>query len=368
MIIAQKIIIDAEVVNINYNETFAKIIGNAPYLEELPKERFTAFGEYIAEDRNIIIEWNQNKENYYIFESEDNKKYDYVDQVSNVDQYTYATEKEFDKKYFKVAYLAQDGKYVESVPFLVTNDSNGYEVKWIDTDDDGLEDVYEVFFETDTDKKDTDDDGLSDYEEIYMTLSDANVDDSIENGILDADADSDEDNLSNIKELELHTDPIEADTDGDNISDGKEMQNGTDPLKVDTDGDGLEDDDEEILQVNPLLKDSNENGIEDGEEYYKQVVDECNIKSDVFEDNDAIPQEIILEAKGNVNKTIEISEYNGSLKGEERDYVGKVIEMSNADIRSGKISFRIDEEYEIENYSTVMGMTNALLICYNDGE
>lgn len=87
-----------------------------------------------------------------------------------------------------------------------------------DTDGDGLEDGWEVFF----------------FSDLSQT----------------ADDDFDEDGLTNGEELELGTDPANPDTDGDGALDGSEdnggvfvslSQRGTSPLNPDTDGDGLSD-------------------------------------------------------------------------------------------------------------------------------
>lgn len=53
------------------------------------------------------------------------------------------------------------------------------------------------------------------------------------------DPDSDNDGLSDGKELEIGTDPANPDTDGDGLSDGDELIRGTDPLNPDTNGDGI---------------------------------------------------------------------------------------------------------------------------------
>ena len=65
-----------------------------------------------------------------------------------------------------------------------------------------------------------------------------------------ADADTDNDGLTNSKELDLGTDPNDSDTDNDGLLDGVETNTGTwvsnsdrgtDPKKSDTDGDGFSD-------------------------------------------------------------------------------------------------------------------------------
>ena len=61
--------------------------------------------------------------------------------------------------------------------------------------------------------------------------------------------DSDEDGVSDAKELFYNTDPFNADTDNDGLTDGEEMGGkffqkkdvGTDPMRKDTDEDGFSD-------------------------------------------------------------------------------------------------------------------------------
>lgn len=53
--------------------------------------------------------------------------------------------------------------------------------------------------------------------------------------------DHDQDGLTTLQELELHTDPLVTDTDGDGMTDGAEVGDGTDPRDIDSDGDGRRD-------------------------------------------------------------------------------------------------------------------------------
>lgn len=118
---------------------------------------------------------------------------------------------------------------------------------------------------------DSDEDGLLDEWEIE------NFGDLLQ----DASSDPDNDNATNIFELNSGTDPLSNDTDGDGLSDGVETNTGeyidasdtgTDPLVSDTDGDGLRDGAETNTRVyinsfdtgtHPLFTDSDSDGLSD---------------------------------------------------------------------------------------------------------
>lgn len=87
-----------------------------------------------------------------------------------------------------------------------------------DTDNDLVEDAYEILYGMNRFVYDTDEDGLNDYIEFYG-----------------------------------ETDPLDPDTDNDGLSDGSEVnQYNTDPTNQDTDGDGSLDGDEVAWGVDPL--------------------------------------------------------------------------------------------------------------------
>lgn len=130
-----------------------------------------------------------------------------------------------------------------------TYDFSGLEYlpeEWLgDSDKDDLFDIYEKVIDTDPFDTDTDDDGLPDGYEVLTSNTDPLEVDTDENGISDADEDFDSDNLSNLGEYQNKTEPFNPDTDDDGFLDGDEISTyGTDPINPDTDNDGLLDGEE----------------------------------------------------------------------------------------------------------------------------
>lgn len=117
---------------------------------------------------------------------------------------------------------------------------------WLgDTDEDELFDIYEKVIDTDPLNPDTDGDGLPDGYEVLTLNTDPLEVDTDENGISDADEDFDSDNLNNLGEYLNKTGPFNPDTDDDELLDGDEVHTyGTDPLNPDTDNDKLLDGEE----------------------------------------------------------------------------------------------------------------------------
>jgi hypothetical protein len=96
--------------------------------------------------------------------------------------------------------------------------------KSIDSDNDGLTDYLEkTFFHTDMNNPDTDADGYKDGDEIYYGYSPLKP--NVKNIVLD----SDQDGLNDDWEIKLGTDLMNKDTDGDGIFDGTEVTNGYSP-------------------------------------------------------------------------------------------------------------------------------------------
>ncbi|GAA5481925.1 hypothetical protein [Haloferula sargassicola] len=148
-----------------------------------------------------------------------------------------------------------------------------------DSDEDGLGDKEEFDLGTDPVYRDSDFDGLSDGWEVTYSL------DPLDDGSVNVDngdaGDPDGDNLDNLAEFELGTDPRNMDTDNDGYDDGVEDTfglwggenfTGTDPLLADTDSDGFLDGAENpdndhvpgsVLGTDPNLEDTDGDGVND---------------------------------------------------------------------------------------------------------
>ncbi len=140
-----------------------------------------------------------------------------------------------------------------------------------DTDSDGLTDLEEVqTFGTDPLSYDTDGDGWADGGEatahtdplnIFETPIDEDNDflyDLWEKNMFNSlsyypHKDADEDELTNLQEFNMDTDPLDADSDNDKLWDGYEVHiTRTDPNTADTDGDGYSDGREKTDRTDPL--------------------------------------------------------------------------------------------------------------------
>lgn len=75
--------------------------------------------------------------------------------------------------------------------------------------------------------------------------------------------DSDQDGLSNRRELQLGTDPLNRDTNGDGVADGAQAGNGSSATDLDVDGDGLSNSAEVAGRTDPFRADTDGDGIND---------------------------------------------------------------------------------------------------------
>jgi outer membrane protein OmpA-like peptidoglycan-associated protein len=95
--------------------------------------------------------------------------------------------------------------------------------------------------------------------------------------------DSDGDGLTDLYEEQIGTNPFDPDTDKDGLSDGEEVLNHkTDPLNPDTDWDGLKDGAEvNVYRTNPLDPDTDKGGVKDGHEVIEDGTDPLDGSDDL---------------------------------------------------------------------------------------
>lgn len=329
VIIGQTITLDCPSINANYSTYAAELVGTE---SDVDVELY-AFGEYDSEANIIDIEWFSNYSDcsYEIWTSADNTEYTSVATVTDSTEYQYAIIEDFNTKYFKVSLTTNYGEYIESIPFIVTKDENGYTVDFLDSDEDGLPDVFEISLGTNINDVDSDKDGLTDYQEVYITGTNPTVYDSVTEGISDADADSDDDGLSNIQEIELGTDPQLADTDDDDFSDYDELYvYGTDPLNPDTDGDGLEDGDELHIGLDPTNPETF--GIPDAEYKVEQTISSnSDVLTEINTSENAYELSVDIKTNGYAEKEVTVSKSSYSYAIENDAMIGLSADISISD-------------------------------------
>jgi len=129
----------------------------------------------------------------------------------------------------------------------------------IDFDGDGLCDVTESYYGTNSHLRDSDSDKLLDRTELFYSYTNP------------INSDTDYDDLDDWEEFVTEgTDPLDPDSDDEGLLDGEEVNIWyTDPLDPDTDNDNLTDFEECITYLtNPLIIDSDSDGLNDTVEIY----------------------------------------------------------------------------------------------------
>ncbi|WP_045520543.1 DUF3289 family protein [Neobacillus niacini] len=182
-----------------------------------------------------------------------------------------------------------------------------------DTDGDTITDGIEFQEGMNPFKMDTDGDGLKDNieYEIKSSISPTKYD-TDQNGISDADEDSDGDGLINKDEQVYQTALMKKDSDQDSLTDGFEVQQFDSlPNKDDTDSDGLSDGDEFALKTNPNAADSDNDETTDSQELHKQSIHQSFNQPDKSEITSV---EVSFSAKDNINKTTRITTNKGNMK------------------------------------------------------
>nr|MDO8117013.1 hypothetical protein [Candidatus Sigynarchaeota archaeon] len=188
-----------------------------------------------------------------------------------------------------------------------------------DTDGDGFTNIFEYtwprhfyFTPLNAGSNDSDNDGMDDaYEILYFP----DLDPLIIDGYIDADGDM----LSNHDEYTNGTNPKAKDTDGDYMWDGWEIFHGYNAtlwenVTGDFDGDGLEDHMEFMIGADPDVRDTDGDGLLDGDEYHTHGTNAT--KTDT--DNDTMSDwfEVTWGAPFNAtetNMTQSVSDFDGDL-------------------------------------------------------
>ena len=322
-----------------------------PDIPEIPDEVqehiILCFGEYIKDDNSIEIGWLSTDEGKVsLYENDNESEWQKFADVSDAESYKYLITEDFQTKQIK-AVQETEGSTIESEPFAVIFSDGEYVCTWPDDDGDGLPNIMEKIYGTDADNPDTDGDGLTDYEEVYFTGTDPLKYDTDDNGINDADDDSDVDGLSNKEELALGTNPTSVDTDGDGLSDFVEINKfNTDPLNADSDGDTLNDGDELEIGLDPNNPETF--GIPDAEYKVNQTIP-ADSKALANVNTEESPYELSIEviASGNVNGHLDArrSSYSAVINSDIQ--LGESIDLHyfSGDIDSVELHFTIGDTY-----------------------
>ena len=345
VIIGQTITIDCPNVNANYSNSMAELIGNESNIDV----ELYAMGSYNADVNAIDIEWftNYTNSSYEVLYSDDNKNYTSVATITDATTYQYLITEDFQKRYFKISLVTNHGEVIESIPFVVAKSEDSYEVDFLDSDEDGLPDIYEIMIGTDVNLPDTDGDALTDYQEIYITGTDPTIYDSVVAGISDADADSDEDGLSNFVEITMGTNPQKADTDDDGLNDSEESTYNTDPLNPDSDGDTLPDGDEPHIGLDPTNPETFD--VPDAEYVVSQTIPaNSDALRNINTDDSPYTVSLVVDATGYVegNLTAKETRYAKAISNDA--ILGIAPEFSckkNCDVKQATITFSIKNDY-----------------------
>ena len=381
VMIANKITLNAPNININNSASMAKFVqesidknGGSNGNDEPEPEAdpaIYAYGEYNEETKSVDIEWYSNVTGEFaVLESMNGTDYTLISKVSDDTKYSIKVASDFIKKFYKVT-IIKDGKTIESIPFSIVNANGTYSTELLDTDKDGLADLYEEMLGTDKTVIDTDKDGLTDYEEAYITNTDPTKYDSVTEGVSDANADNDKDGLTNKRELELKTDPNSDDTDGDNLKDGDELSKyNTDPLKPDTDGDGINDGDEVLLKLDPTKTVTD--GVKDSEHYFEQEIPaDSKVFSEINTEDSPYTLSMKINCTGYAESNVTASESSYHSAIESKMTVGKIADISLNETCKNKeivLYYKInnaDEDSSSDSDTELKGINKYCIFSYD---
>ncbi len=224
-----------------------------------------------------------------------------------------------------------------------------------DIDNDDVPDKIEEILGLDNSKADTDEDGITDYHELTVLGTDPLNEDTDDDGIIDSEDDEDEDGLNNMDELFLGTYPLVADSDADNISDGDEITKyKTDPNAFDTDGDTLSDGEEIKLGLDPTKK-STDGITPDAKRIFMQTADDEVKDPALLESDNWLKPSVSGEVAGDIAKNVRLEKSIDSPFAENRSVLSDIIEITTTYTTDITLCFNYSEEYtgDIKNLSIV---------------
>lgn len=282
---------------------------------------------------------------------EDTLVYGDYELVASVEQPSFEESLESDGKLYYYFVKAVSGEHTSHSSNVFVMDT-----AVIDSDMDELTDnVEKEIVGSDPTNPDTNGNGIPDGYEYTVLESDPS---DLESGV--AQEDFDDDGLDNLQEYQKGTDPWKADSDEDGLSDIEELESyGTDPINEDTDGDFLLDGSEEKLGFDPLKADTNGNGVIDSKENILQEVESDNLSEVNTEDNTALPS-ISIFGQGDINQTVVVRDESTNPLLRDLIYVeGTPIDIStDNEFEYANLSFELDEDLNLEEH----------VITYLDGD
>ncbi len=230
----------------------------------------------------------------------------------------------------------------------------------IDSDNDGLVDVYEKLLGTDPYNSDSDSDGLPDEYEVYKLDTDPTMFDTYSTGKSDAEYDSDNDGLTNYDEYKRNTNPLSADTDDDGLSDWDEIfVYGTDPLNVDTDKDSIYDGDEIKLGLDPTKEMSDKITHDSMRTFLQTLPNDCISEELLLSDNWLTPS-VSGKVTDVISNHLRIDSSSLDIFDDNRALVSDVIEIETTYKSPLTLTFQLSStEYSKD-------MRNLVVAKYNE--
>lgn len=309
------------------------------------KEEYAIICGFVQPDTNILslsMLATVECQRYDIYAIKDNSQVQLMGTADKEGCFDYSLEDDFVSMEIYAMGYGVNGEVMETNHIFVENTGGVCVVNYPDTDDDGVEDYYELYYGSDITLDDTDGDELSDYYEIFVSSTSPRLTDTDKNGINDGDEDYDNDGLSLLEESQLGTDPFADDGDYDGLTDGDEVNvYGTDVFVDDTDGDELKDGDEIELSLDPFITDTDGDGIIDGKERFQQTY------TYLVENQNCIVEEISisLEGTGNIksNTTVESIMNEDLLCSGVIGLVGEPFDIvTESDFERAELTFKVD--------------------------